>query len=372
MARTIGTTRQSDSPTGPPRGKSQDQRYADARQRYGDSQWYGRAGDANPMPNASSPSTRGHVTPFFTPDAGDPRNAGYYVPENTSMDASIAQAHAANRAAYAADPAYAQAKQSGDLKAQIAAMQAARQGQHRQRFIDQGGQGATWDTRFQQSWPVPASPTGNYQYGPGRPGPTPPGVAGGGASTGTAGVNGPPARTMAGIPNGAQSGGFRRGNGAVGPSGGASSGTMQAQPTIGSMNPNLRMDFGALMGGGYNPGASSGTAGLYGDPSMYNNPLAAMQAQGMYIGGPGPEIGMGQGRQPIGLGPGFGGGRTPINPGGGFPVNVNPGNRPNSVSQWAGMQQGYAPFQGNYGGMPFDMSGMGSMFTPGINYGMYY
>jgi hypothetical protein len=333
MARTI-STRQSDSPTGPPRGKSQDQRYADARQRYGDSPWYGRAGDANPMPNASSPSTRGHVTPFFTPDAGDPRNAGYYVPENTSMDASIAQAHAANRAAYAADPAYAQAKQSGDLKAQIAAMQAARQGQHRQNFIDQGGQGATWDTRFQQAWPVPGSPTGNYQYGPGRPGPTPPGVAGGPPAGGAP----PPARTSPGISAGS-SGGIRHGGGMVTPAGaGASSGTMQAQP------------------GGYNPGASSGTAGLYGDPSMYGDPMAAAQ-----------------GRTGGFLPPGFGGGgRTPINPGGGFPVNVNPGNRPNSVSQWAGMQQGYAPFQGNYGGMPYDMSGMGSMFTPGINYGMYY
>ncbi len=161
---------------GSARGKRQDQRYKEAREKYGSSNWYGRAGDANPMPNAGGPSARGKVTPFFTPDAGDPRNDGYYVAENHSMDDSIAAAKARNREAYNADPAFAAAKGAGDLKAQIAAMAAARAGAQRQRFVDQGGQGSTWDNRFDESnaWPVP----GVSKSGAGQ-------SSGGGASTGS-------------------------------------------------------------------------------------------------------------------------------------------------------------------------------------------
>jgi hypothetical protein len=156
-------------------------------------------------------------------------------------------------------------------------------------------------------------------------------------------------------------------------------GVNMTAPPPGAIASN-RMDYGGPTGhgamndqgwmfpsGGYNPGASSGTAGLYGDPSMYSG-----GAMPMGYGQMEQAMTQGRGIGPL-LPPGFGGGgRTPINPGGGFPVNVNPGNRPNSVSQWAGMQQGYAPFQGNYGGMPYDMSGMAGMFNPGINYGTFY
>lgn len=351
-------SRRSDGPTGPPRGKSQDQRYQEKRDQYGDSRWYGRAGDANPMPWSGPPGQqRGQRAPFFTPDAGDPRNAGYYVPENTSMDASIAAAHQRNRDAYAADPAFAQAKQAGDLKAQIAAMTAAREGQHRQNFIDQGGQGSTYDTRFDQAWPVPGSPSGNYQYGPGRPGPTPPGVAQGGAPMGA--PMAAPARVNAGIPTGAAAGGFRRGGGMVGASTGAGEaqsgflpnptsqpGSFGARPGAMSLN-DLLMGAGSAMPGmgGYNPGASTGASGLYGDPSLYSGGASPMSMQSM--GGYFPQLMDAAAAQGRGINPG-------VVPGMRGPMGGGPA--PGGLSDLMSL---YGLGAGGMNASPFGMSGFG-------------
>ncbi len=79
----------------------------------------------------------------------------------------------------AGNDAYQQAKAAGDLKGQIAAMTAMRGQMQQDRFVAQGGTPETWQNRYDENnqWPVPRSPSGNYQYGPGRPGPTPPNVA---------------------------------------------------------------------------------------------------------------------------------------------------------------------------------------------------
>lgn len=323
-------------------------------------------------------------TPSYTPN--DP---SYFIQANPALeaqkDASIAAAHARNRAAYGGDPAYAQAAAGGDLRGAIARMSQMKQDAQRQRFIDQGGQGSTWDTRYQQDWPVPASPTGNYQYGPGRPGPTPPGVAGGsgGAPPGGTGGGAPPGRTISGIPTGAASGGIRRGGGVVDSpmgqpmqGGGDMIGALQAQGyQIGRAGPAPaggpdRSAWMGMMSGGYNPGASTGTAGLYGDPSMYSGgaqpggfdpmsqagaaPAGLMQwLQSQQMGGGfNPMAAMemaGQGRSGGYLPPGFGGGgRTPINPGGPTQFPINPGNR--SFSYQPPQFQGQMPME-RMGGM---------------------
>jgi hypothetical protein len=68
------------------------------------------------------------------------------------------------------DP-YQKAKAAGDLKGQLAAMQALRSQLMKGRFLDQGGSEETWANRFSPdaNWPVPKSPLGIASHGPGRP-----------------------------------------------------------------------------------------------------------------------------------------------------------------------------------------------------------
>lgn len=246
---------------GNPRGKSQDQRYREAREKYGNSPWYGREKDTTPMPLIDED------TPFWSPNPADPRNAGYYVQTDPAVeaarDAAIAADKAKSRAAYNADPAYSQAKAAGDIKGQIAAMLAMKQANQQQRFIDQGGAAETWQNRFNTEWPVPASPSGNYQYGPGRPGPTPPGVA----------QSAPPA---------SPSGGVRRG---ASPSGGM---PPSANPMFQGYSPGTPSKSG--MGQSPNMGASTGQSGL--------SPNFAFRPDG--VGGSGPVGGV-QGGMPPGM-----------------------------------------------------------------------
>lgn len=110
------------------------------------------------------------MTPSFTP-VNDPN---YFVRTDPAVEAQrqreIDAAHAQNRAAMAADPAYAAAAARGDTKAALARQVQMKQENQRQRFMDQGGTGATWDNRYsnENNWPRPTSSIG-YSHGPGRP-----------------------------------------------------------------------------------------------------------------------------------------------------------------------------------------------------------
>jgi hypothetical protein len=142
------------------------------------------------MPWSGPPGQeRGQRAPRFTPDAGDPRNAGYWknqsTPEEVAADEAAARdRYARKQALLAGDDAYQAAKASGDVRAQIAAMTALKQRMEQDRFVAQGGTPETWQNRYrnENDWPRPgvggAVPA---------PGPRPAGV----------GPSMPPARTAA-------------------------------------------------------------------------------------------------------------------------------------------------------------------------------
>lgn len=180
---------------GPPGRKSQKEIWDMLMEKWGPSPWFA-AGAQMPWSGPDG-QERGQRKPRFTPDAGDPRNAGYW--KNQSTPEEIAADNAAAKRSYAeqqdllgGDAAYTAAKAAGDLKGQIAAMTALKQRMQQQRFLDQGGSAQTWNDRFKTSWPVPRSTNGQYWYrppgangpnDPGLRGPTPPGVAQGGGDT---------------------------------------------------------------------------------------------------------------------------------------------------------------------------------------------
>jgi len=303
-----------------PRKGSQRDSFDQKREQYGNSPWIGDQG--NPLPwSGPDGQQRGQRTPFYTPDAGNPANDAYYTQETPEQQAlwqaGNDQRNAAQSAAYGANPAIAAARGAGDMRGYIQAIQAMKQQGQQQRFIDQGGSAETWQGRNDTAWPVPRSPSGNYQYGPGRPGPTPPGVSRGGAS---GGGGAPPQRGPIEIE------GYQ-------PSGG---------------------------GGGF-PRGGMGT-GVSETRSMYDNP---MSAQGGRTPPWGPDGGFNPpsfDRFPPGTPPfnvGGGGGGRPIdfeNPTGGQPWNGPQQQFRPGQFQWqmpiermGGMQQfGYRPTGGGY------------------------
>lgn len=292
------------------------------------------------------------------------------------------------------DP-YQKAKAAGDLKGQIAAMTALRGQMQEQRWIDQGGTEETYRNRFNRDWPKPRSPLGAYSHGPGSAdwdtrftNPPPPNTIGGGVRRGaTPQVNAPMSGGMppsqnpmfegyqgggAGVPSG--------GSGNWGPAGGRPVSDLMyvpgrdgpaidsgwwnqgGRPVVpqgggaGTVSGGQGGQFGGLQNwmaqaGGYNPGASTGSAGLYNDASLYDSPMAAQGRTAPWQGtAPG-------GRQPIG----------PFNP------TIDPSTRPGSAPSWASAQPGYAPFNPGNFSMPYDTGGMWQMFggSPmggGMNY----
>lgn len=146
---------------GPPGRMTKQDQIDRRRQEYGDSPWYGK--DGNPMPwSGPDGQQRGQRAPMFTPNAGDPRNAGYF--KNQSTPEEIAADNAAAAARYrgqqdllAGNDAYMAAKNAGDLRGQIAAMMAMKQGMQQDRFVAQGGTPETWQNRYQNenNWQRP-------------------------------------------------------------------------------------------------------------------------------------------------------------------------------------------------------------------------
>jgi len=241
------------------------------------------------------------------------------------------------------DP-YQKAKAAGDLKGQIAAMTALRGQMQEQRWIDQGGTEETYRNRFNRDWPKPRSPLGAYSHGPGSAdwdtrftNPPPPNTIGGGVRRGaTPQVNAPMSGGMPPSRNPMFQGYLGGGAGTVSGGQGGQFGGLQNW---------------MAQAGGYNPGASTGSAGLYNDASLYDSPMAAQGRTAPWQGtAPG-------GRQPIG----------PFNP------TIDPSTRPGSAPSWASAQPGYAPFNPGNFSMPYDTGGMWQMFggSPmggGMNY----
>jgi len=355
---------------GPRKGSQQDS-FDQKREKYGDSPWFGDQG--NPLPwSGPDGQQRGQRTPFYTPDAGNPANDAYYTQETPEQQAlwqaGNDQRNAAQSAAYGANPAMAAARGAGDVRGYIQAMQAMKQQGQQQRFIDQGGSAETWQGRNDTAWPVPRSPSGNYQYGPGRPGPTPPGVSRGGAS---GGGGAPPQRgpiEIEGYQPSGGGGGFPRGGRGTG---GGMTGTTYEDPM-----------FRRGGDGGFSKG-DRGTGGGETRP-MYDNWMS-------YTGGRTPPWGLDEGFSKGGMGTGGGmkastyedpmfaqGGRTPPwGPDGGFnppsfdrfppgtpPFNVGGGGggrpidfeNPTGGQPWNGPQQQFRPgqFQGQ---MPIERMG---------------
>ena len=251
----------------------------------------------------------------------------------------------------AGNDAYQQAKGAGDLRGQIAAMQAMRGQMQQDRFVAQGGTPETWANRFsnENNWPRPTSSIG-YSHGPGRP------------DYATRGTNPSPygpGNTAPPPSNGVRRGATPQANAPM------SAGAPPSQNPMfqgylgggaGTVSGGQGGQFGGLQNwmaqaGGYNPGASTGSAGLYNDASLYDSPMAAQGRTAPWQGtAPG-------GRQPIG----------PFNP------TIDPSTRPGSAPSWASAQPGYAPFNPGNFSMPYDTGGMWQMFggSPmggGMNY----
>lgn len=167
---------------GPPGRMTKQDQIDRRRQEYGDSPWYGK--DGNPMPwSGPDGQQRGQRAPMFTPNAGDPRNAGYFKNQSTPEEIAADNAAAASRYRgqqdlLAGNDAYMAAKNAGDLKGQIAAMMALKQQMQQQRFVDQGGTPETWQNRYrnEDNWQRPGvapSPGGGRTMPP--PSAPPPG-----------------------------------------------------------------------------------------------------------------------------------------------------------------------------------------------------
>lgn len=280
---------------------------------YGMSPWVG--GNAGvPLPWSGPPGQSvGTRTPQYTPDAGDPRNAGYFY-RNPAQAAGGQwdQQQAANvsrgQQQIQNDPQAAAALASGDWKTMTARLHQMGQQAQADRFIQGGGTQQGWDSRFGQAWPTPTMANG--QRAPGAP---------------------------------------------------VSAGGPQQQ-----MNPNVGSQSGSSMITGYqpsgltgSPASGSGYGGASVDPYMTGPMRSTGGAQstlaadaqrtmpGNFTPPPGPT-----GRPTTG------------------PVSMPPSNPsdprqlPNPYVQG---NSGYSPFMGSqYGGsVGYDMGGMGQMFSGG-------
>lgn len=179
---------------GPPGRMTKQERWDNRVEEWGLSPWYDRQG--NQMPWSGPPGQeRGQRTPMFTPNAGDPRNAGYWknqsTPEEIAADnAAAKQRFSDEKSALMQDPryssawdAYQQVKGSGGrdeanaMKAVLAAQAAAKQAAQKQRYMNDFGMSEyTYDNRFNINWPVPGvapSPGGGRTMPP--PSAPPPG-----------------------------------------------------------------------------------------------------------------------------------------------------------------------------------------------------
>ena len=322
----------------------------------------------------------------FTPDVMDPRNAGYFAGGSTP-EQDAARNKAANeqldakRAGFMQNEGYAGAIQelqnlgyvphSRDPKQQM--MEAAvRSGKVNNPQLaaaltnfDYQNQAArypgltreTWDNLHNPNmdWPKPHAPSSaNQNSSVGAPPASPQGVRRGATPTNQSAfvdsAHAPAWTQQNGAPPSANPmfEGYQ-GGGAGQVSGGAPGGPQFAQlqnalwgAQGGGMQPQSQ-DLGAWLQraqGGYNPGASTGSAGLYNDASLYDSPMAAQGRTAPWQGtAPG-------GRQPIG----------PFNP------TIDPSTRPGSAPSWASAQPGYAPFNPGNFSMPYDTGGMWQMF----------
>ena len=244
---------------GPRKGSQQDS-FDQKREKYGNSPWFGDQG--NPLPWSGPDGQQvGQRTPFYTPSSLDPRNAGYWQGGQPDLDWDGDISGIKNYMGFTdadmlelrEDPAFVdsakafmQARHSGNTKAAVAAMTKLKQSAR-----PTGGTGNP-------------APSGNYQYGPGRPGPTPPGVSRGGAS---GGGGAPPQRgpiEIQGYQPSGGGGGFPRGGMGTG---GSETGTTYEDPI-----------FRRGGGGGF-PRGGMGTGG--GETrAMYDNPTGGQPWNG--------------------------------------------------------------------------------------------
>lgn len=327
---------------------------------------YGDSGYMNDY-GAQIPANRGG-RPIYTPSPQ--KHPDYFVQETPEQAQAWQQGNdmrnATQRTAYGADPGMSAARGAGDVRGYIQAMQAMKAQGQEQRFIDQGGTAETYRDRFNpnNNWPVPRSPSGNYQYGPGRPGPTPPNVAGGGAPP--QGGGGGRGGLIEGYqPGPAPSHAMSTGQGATGMGYGAMGGGFDPRQVMQALQGQMQGGggggpmggtyIGRTDGGGYGPGVA-------GDPNRY------------FGGGMGTGMAEAQGRQPIGY---------PTNPGSGGrqPLPQPPQGPPQDPrmprqSPW-GAGGGFNPYmppqwsqQGGYS--PFDMGGMQAPYDVGGGMGRFY
>ena len=307
----------------------------------------------------------------FTPDVMDPRNAGYFAGGSTP-EQDAARNKAANeqldakRAGFMQNEGYAGAIQelqnlgyvphSRDPKQQM--MEAAvRSGKVNNPQLaaaltnfDYQNQAArypgltreTWDNLHNPNmdWPKPHAPSSaNQNSSVGAPPASPQGVRRGATPTNQSAfvdsAHAPAWTQQNGAPPSANPmfEGYQGGGAGV-PSGGSGNwGPAGGRPVNDLMYVPGR-------DGGYNPGASTGSAGLYNDASLYDSPMAAQGRTAPWQGtAPG-------GRQPIG----------PFNP------TIDPSTRPGSAPSWASAQPGYAQFNPGNFSMPYDTGGMWQMF----------
>lgn len=185
----VNTSRQEpNGPSGPPKGQDP---FANGQAPYGMSPWYGgNAGVQMPWSGPPGQSV-GQRAPQYTPNPDDPRNAGYFhqgfdsTPEwKTMHDASTAASNAARDQSMANNPAFQTAMQNHDAQGAWNAQRAGAQDLNNQQWAARGMQSPAqiWAATGGQGGITPRSVSGNYQYGPGRPGPTPPGVSQGTAA----------------------------------------------------------------------------------------------------------------------------------------------------------------------------------------------
>lgn len=279
----------------PPGSQSMQDRIDRRREEYGDSPWLGR--DGKPMPWSGPPGQqRGQRAPMFTPDAGNPANRGYFknqsTPEEIAADnAAAAQRYGDARGLLYADPEYMAAKGAGDLRGQIAAMQAMKQRMERERWNSMGLRAPSEATQEDIDNAIrPRSPLGTSSNGPGR-GDSPGGRTGPASAMSAGGAE---RRDMSvqrqDLPGWARGGGPAKGGapGGAMPGGGASTGqdaigNVAVQP--GNITPDVIERLrGGLSEFGRSPGWAAG-----------GDPIAEMQARGLLIG-----------RMPMGPAPGFG------------------------------------------------------------------
>lgn len=334
----------------PPGSMSQKEQWDRRVDDYGMSPWYA-SGDQ--MPWSGPPGQEvGQRAPIFTPDAGDPRNAGYWRESSTpeeqaAADAAAKQRFADEKAWLMQDPAYAAAWQqyqsvkgkggrdeTNAMKAVLSAQRAAKEARTKQNYMDRYGMSEdTYDNRFNTAWPVPKSPLGTSTHDPnGMPSPRP-------AAVGPTGA--PPASAMALPPSqnpmmqGYQAGGFMGGGPGV--------------PTGGGWGPGGGMQPWATTGNPYAGRGSGETGYMYGG-GMMPGPMMQNSEAGLFSG----LFGGGQ----------MGSGETGMMyPGGGMSGGVSP-QLINMLMQMRGGGMGAMPMGGN-------MGMMGGGYNPYARLGMY-